>query len=169
MLAIASVLLAASAVTGLSIARQRAQANRIAAAHAEHPGALVVPIVVAAATGAATRWIAARTSTPGARLDPDGEAVVGVDRRGLHLVGRLGRGFVPADAVVDVAVGSTRHGWGSARPAVIVRVRLGDEVAPVPLLPSRARRRAGEPRDARIAELVLDIRAALRGDTPIEP
>lgn len=168
-LTVVSVLLGVSAIIGISILRQRAQAGRLETAAAEHPGALVIPIVIADATGAASRWIAKRTGNAGAELDPAGYAAVAVDPDGLHLVGRHGRGFVAADSVVDVTVGATRHGWGEPRPAVVVRVRLGDEEAPLPLLPAETRRRRGEARDAHVAELVLDIRAALRGDAPVEP
>lgn len=168
-LTVVSVLLGVSAIIGISILRQRAQANRLAAAAAEHPDALVLPIVIADATAAASRWIAKNTANAGAELDPAGYGAVAVDRDGVHLVGRHGRGFVAASAVVDVAVGATRHGWGEPRPAVVLRIRLGDEEAPLPLLPAEARRRRGEARDAQVAELVLDIRAALRGDAPVEP
>lgn len=166
---VVSVLLGVSAIAGIGILRQRAQAGRLATAGAEHPGALVIPIVIADATGAASRWIAKRTGNASAELDPAGYAAVAVDEVGVHLVGRLGRGFVAAEDIVAVTVGSTRHGWGEPRPAVVIRVRLGDEEAPLPLLPAEARRRRGAARDAHVAELVLDIRAALRGDAPVGP
>lgn len=162
LLALALGVIVAAVVVGLRALVRRAALRDAAAAY---PDALVVPIVVGVDTAAATRWLATRLPDPGLALDPDRHAVAVFDGEGLRFVDRRFSATIPAERLTLLPLGSARVGM-RRRDALVVGVTIGDLVAPVPLVPTRANPLAPGPLgDAELLDALARIRAALAGGT----
>lgn len=160
LLALALGAIVVAVVVGLRVLVRRATLRDATAAY---PGALLVPIVVGVDTAAATRWIARQLPDPDLALDPDRHAVAVFDGEGLRFVDRRFSATIPAERLTLLPLGSARVGM-RRRDALVVGVAVGDVVAPVPLVPTRANPLAPGPlRDAELLDASARIRSALAG------
>lgn len=161
----------AVAVTAAIVAAGRSGTRaRLRAALSAYPDAVVIPIVVGAATAVATRWLAERFGDPRLETRMGSRAVVAVDAAGVHVVTdpRAPHGHLPASAVTLGPLGRTIIGVREV-DALVLDVEAGDATAPLSLVPARVR---GNPlatlTDAELLDVTARIEAALTG-RPVRP
>lgn len=160
-------LAAALAVTVLIVAGfALAVRARMRVAAAAFPAAVLIPIVVGAATAAATRWLAANLGDSASlRLSNSSYATLAIDAAGVHVVRTAAgpHGLLRAASVGVGPLGRTIVGMREV-DALVLEIDAGAATAPLPVVPMRLR---GNPlralTDAELFDLVGRIDSALHG------
>lgn len=158
----------AGAVAAILVAviRRVRLAARVRATAAAHPDAVVMPLLVGGETAAASRWLARGLGDPSLVLASGRPALAVVDPAGLRLAGTAISGLVPAASLGDITLGRTRFS-GRDRDAVVLRITVGDEIAPLALVPVGVARPFGELAQDDVADIATRVYGVLHGqDVP---